>query len=907
MGRSVPGILSFTAGELSPLLDGRVDIDKYFAGTKRCENFITSVQGPAVRRPGTRFVANTKNNGNAWLARFVFNRVQSYILEFGENYIRFFTNRGVLLNGLSPLEVSSPWSYADLTTTEGTFALQFAQVGDILYMTHSSGLFRPMKLSRLGATNWTLTDIVFDRGPFKDIDAANTITITPSALTGAGITLTASAPLFNPLHVGTQFYVEKTDLGGYPAWEVGKAIALNDKRRYNGNVYQATVAKTTGTLPPTHLRGTFNDGNDGVPWQYIHSGYGMVLITGFTSSTVVTATVLTGEGLGVRLPGNAANAEAAEAFTRWAFQEISDIEGWPVAIEFANERLCLAKSRTIYMSEAGIYESWAERTGFEVTALNAIRYPVNLKNIDAIRWMSNNKELLVGTDSFEFSIEAQTAQQVFGPANIRAKPQTEVGSRTLQPLSIENATVHIQDAGLRLRQLLYSYEIERYQSDDLSVLAEHIPSDGGGIVDYCKQRETDPVIWSVMANGNLAGTTYNRIRGVVGWHRHPLGGYSNSARTVGAKVKSCESIAAPARNRDDVWLIVERFINNATARFIEYIEDPALLKTGQSFCFYVDAGLSYDGINQVPGNLTYNFELNSNLGWTAGYTMTPSFTGLNLTAPVADPSFSSPAISILGNSNRFVELDIERTAVRTVGTWEGQLFWANGGGIVFTSAKTLPEMPNTIGARQTYLLDMATIEVGPNTWINQVITQLRFDFEAGSPNGTFKLHSLRTRPTGGAVASISGFDHLKGETVQVFGNGGPMGDEVITAGGVLNADVPITFGCAGLGYRSALTPMRMEPPVDDGTAQSRLKSTGELVVRLLDTIGGSHGLTVDNVDPIPSRPHNLPVGMPTPIFSGDRYVVSPSDINRDGFITIVQDQPCPMTLISIYPRLDVHD
>lgn len=913
MSRAVPGILSFTSGELSPLLDARVDIDKYFSGCKVCENFITTVQGPATRRPGTRYVANTKANGNAWLGKFVFNRGQSYILEFGENYIRFYTNRGVLLNAGSPLEVSTPWSYADITTSEGTFGLQFAQSGDILYITNTSGLFRPMKLSRLGATNWTLTNLVFDQGPFKDVDPLNAVTITPSALSGA-ITLTASAGIFSPLHVGTQIYLEKTDLGQYGAWETAQSQAVNNTKRYQGNVYLATNAATTGTVPPTHIRGTFNDGNNNVLWTYIHSGYGIATITGFTSSTVVNATVNTGEGLGIRLPGNVANPELAQAFTRWAFQDVSDVEGWPVAIDFAYERLALAKSRTIYMSEVGIYESFASKTGFTTDALNAIRYPVNLKNLDQIRWLSFNKDLLVGTDGFEFSITTQTDQQVFGPGNIRAKPQSEVGSRTLQPIEIDNATVHVQDAGLRLRQLLYSYEIERYQPEDLSILSEHIPSDGGGIIDYCRQKETDPVIWTALANGTLAGVTYSRVRGIVGWHRHILGGFSDVAHTLPAKVKSCETIASPLRNRDDVWLIVERYINGSLVRFIEYIEDPSLLKN-QALCFYVDAGLSYDGFNQVAGNLTYNFESNSNLGWTVfSQPIAPSFSGLVIgPASGIDPQLISPIVSINGLSNRYVEIDIERLAVRTIGAWQGHLFYATPGHPFAGGFNaTFPALDNTIGARTKYLIDMAVLNNGTDDYLVSTVTQLRLDFEDGqvgavNPNGQFRIHSIRTKPTIENAVAIGGYTHLKNEMVQVFGNSGPLGDEMITSAGVLNLDVPVTFAAAGLKYTSVLTPMRIETPMQDGTAQSRLKSVSELKIRLKDTLGGRHGLTRDFTDPIPSRPHNLPVGMPTPMFSGDRYVVAPTDINSDGFLTLVQDQPCPMTVVAIYPRVDTND
>ena len=108
MARGVPALLGFNAGELSPLMDARTDQDKYNLGCKTLTNFLCTVQGPAVRRGGTRFIGKTKNNQKAWLSRFIFSRNQSYILEWGNGYLRFWTQRAQLLNssGAFPMRYS---------------------------------------------------------------------------------------------------------------------------------------------------------------------------------------------------------------------------------------------------------------------------------------------------------------------------------------------------------------------------------------------------------------------------------------------------------------------------------------------------------------------------------------------------------------------------------------------------------------------------------------------------------------------------------------------------------------------------------------------------------------------------------------------------------------------------------
>lgn len=88
---------SFNAGELTPLLEAREDLQKYPNGCRRLRNFHGIIQGPARRRAGSRRVANSKSNGQFWLIPFIKGRNLAYVIELGDNYARFYKNRGQIL------------------------------------------------------------------------------------------------------------------------------------------------------------------------------------------------------------------------------------------------------------------------------------------------------------------------------------------------------------------------------------------------------------------------------------------------------------------------------------------------------------------------------------------------------------------------------------------------------------------------------------------------------------------------------------------------------------------------------------------------------------------------------------------------------------------------------------------
>jgi hypothetical protein len=597
MPRARPIITAFNAGELTPLLDGRVDQDKYYSGCKQLSNFIPTVQGPARRRGGTRFVATVKNSAKrTWLTDFRFSVTQSYILEFGENYIRFYVNRGQLLSGMSAYEVSTPYSEADLVTIEGTFALRTLQSGDIMWVVHAEGKHPPYKLSRLGATNWTFLQEVFVGGPFRDTNTDKAISVQASAVTGTGITITCTTgqSIFQAGHIGALFMLETQNPSTLPPYQAGVGIVVSagNQIRNAGNVYEAQNSYTVPSgstiqrYVPVH---TESDAFDGaITWRYLHSGYGWARITAVASGGVsCTADVVS------QLPLQTVNSPT----NRWSHSHFSSVYGWPTTIAFFKERLVYTRNRTAFLSAVGDFSNFSRRDAGLVTKETAMILTLAADKLGDIRWTAQSKALLMGSAESEIALREQTTQTVFAADNVQSDPQTDYGARLLRPLKVGESILFVERAGHRIRDTRFSFEIDRYKAEDLTVLSEHI-FDGSEItgdteqeqreiVDWAYQQQRDSIVWCVLSDGTTAALVLNRERGVIAWAPQYFGG--------DAEVEAVQSIPSPDGRTDDAWFIVRRTVNGATQRSIEYMTDYRLVKKGAAEAVHVDCSVTYRG------------------------------------------------------------------------------------------------------------------------------------------------------------------------------------------------------------------------------------------------------------------------------------------------------------------------
>lgn len=578
MPRAAPLQANFNAGELSPTLEGRVDIAWYGNGCHKLRNFIPLVQGPARRRSGTRFVAEVKNSAQrTWLVPFKFSDDVAFVLEFGNLYIRFYTQHGQAESSPGvPLEVVTPWTTADLTAPDGTLRLSMVQSADVIYIAHPSYPLR--KLVRLSNTSWQLQTPDLRGGPFQTVDPDNTVTVYASAATGAGVTLTASSAIFTADKVGSLILLESKPVDDVKPWETNKTITAGQERRSDGNVYSALNNATTGTIRPTHTTGARFDGDNGVQWQYLHSGWGYAKITA-ASGTTATATIVK------RIPSQAVGV--GNPTNRWAFSELSAGDGWPSHVAFFRERLWLARGTKLFASVVADFEDFSSRDGADVTPDMAISIDIASDQINDPAWLAAGDALLVGTVGNEFAVGETSNNEPLGPANIQAAQQTSHGSRQVQPVRVNDAALFVQRAGRKLREIRFTFESEGYSTSDVSLRAEHITR--GQIVQLTYQQEPHSIVWACCANGDLLGFTYNREQDVQGWHPHPIGG--------AAAVESVASIPAPDGTRDELWIIARRTINGVTKRYVEYMERDWVSYEGSTIdeAFFVDSGLTYNG------------------------------------------------------------------------------------------------------------------------------------------------------------------------------------------------------------------------------------------------------------------------------------------------------------------------
>ena len=100
MAKSAPALSSFTGGELSPKLEGRVGLQKYREGLSELTNFVVLPQGGVTRRPGTEYLGEVKDSDDITrLIPFQFKTSDTYILEFGDQIMRVYRSGQQILTG----------------------------------------------------------------------------------------------------------------------------------------------------------------------------------------------------------------------------------------------------------------------------------------------------------------------------------------------------------------------------------------------------------------------------------------------------------------------------------------------------------------------------------------------------------------------------------------------------------------------------------------------------------------------------------------------------------------------------------------------------------------------------------------------------------------------------------------
>jgi hypothetical protein len=956
MAKVSPAISNFNGGEVGPLLSGRVDFEKYSSSCYKMERFVPTVQGPAKRMPGTRFVLPTKYQDKvSYLKRFEFSFDQAYVLEFGDQYVRFFTDRGVVLGdtlditnitkanpgvltytgtdpadgdwflvsgveGMTELngryvqvssvntgantfslkdwfgnaidttnygtyvyngdlqkvyEIASPYTEADLTNPEGGCALSIVQSGDVLYIGCEG--YAPRTLTRSGNTSWAFATYAPTDGPFQvePIDYKN---FTLGASSGTGVSLACTTNIFENEHVGMLLRLEPVNITT-PPWETNKAVSATNLRKSDGKYYEATNSATTGSVRPIHEEGTESDG--AVTWEYLHPGYVIVKVTAITDAQNATVDIIG--------PGIAPAEVVAGDDCRYRIGAWGEATGaaFPYKVAFWRDRLWWAGNQQIYASVAGDYLSMAPDTLGEILADNAISLTLSVGTVDKIRWMTASDVLLVGTAGSEVAVQEITPNQVLGPENVKYEIQSAEGSRELEPVLVEDSVLFVRIGGRRILELRFDIQSDSWVPRDMNVLYPEITQ--SGIVEMAYQKEPDNIIWTVLSNGRLLGMTYDREQNVYGWHRHPIAG-------TNSKVKSAQVITSPDASVNDVWVIVERLITSASVANYQLLEDGSFLLLEDGFKVLSETSVSGANTRKYVEYFAEGFEQNDDIegavyldtslefdgavaetllpgsgaivrgATNVPFTVTSSF---ELTTEADDFLLTEASEFIAMNDDVFVAGDVGRE-IRVRYFDESIEQWR-------TSRALITSYVNENEVRCTILSP--------------------FQSENEIPANGWRMTST----------VIKGLWHLEGQTVSALADGAEV-ENLIVSNGSITLPVAAARAQIGLPYTSTLATQRIDAGATDGTAQGKTKRYHQIVMRLYASLGGKVGPDATNTDYILYRSLSDYMDETPPILTGDTDKFPyPGGYETDGRIWVLADQPLPLTVVAMYPRLRTED
>ena len=775
MARVAAQLTNFTGGEFSPRLDGRNDIAKYTTACKTLENFVVYPHGSATRRPGTTFISEVKDSSKKTrLIPFEFSTTQTYMLEFGNQYIRIYKDKGQVLDSGSAVEVSTPYLEAEL------FDLKFAQSADVMYITHPN--HEVEKLSRTSHTAWTLSDVDFTDGPYLDNNITTT-TLNPGSHTvGTGVAVVASAT--TGINGGS----------GFLATDVGRLIRFRD---------------------------------------------GYMKVTARADTTNITVEII--EDLG--------SATASVDFALGAF---SDTTGHPSCVTFFEQRLVFAgttdQPQTIFFSKSGDYENMNENRGGTIADSDAIIYTIASNQVNAIRFMTATRTLIIGTAGGEFVVSGGGTDVAVTPTNILIKKQSNHGAANVDAIAVGNATLFLQRAKRKIRELAYNFDVDGYIAPDMTILAEHVTE--GGLTQMAYQQEPNQIVYATRNDGELIALTYQREQKVTAWHRHIFGGrFGNATITVTDYANIANGTRIVLTKADGTQVTFTSSTTDVSGKFHTETSN-----------------------NQTATNLKTLIDADSN--FTA--TVSSNVVTITETTPI---------------STGFLTITSLDDATRLAKTDEGKAV-----------CESVAVIPTDDTEYEVYVIVKRTINGSTKRYVEVLNT---FDFDE-TDNTSFNFLDSQLTYSGSAATSISGLSHLEGQTVSILTNGATHPDKTVSSGAV-TLDRSATEVKIGLAYTSLLTTMRLDAGSQNGTSQGKTKRIYDITIRMFETVGIEVGPDLNNMERIPFRSSANDMDNALPVFTGDKEVEFRGNYETDGFVFVRQTQPLPLTLLSLYPRLQTND
>lgn len=848
MPRITNTLQSFNAGELSPKLNGRYDVDAYYSGLARCDNFVPQTEGCLTFRAGKQFIWKCRDNNITHFIPFNFGEEQAYILGFSGSKFRVLYDFEILTltaQNITNITKANP----AVVTYSG--ADNYAN-GDKIIIDGVVGM------TEVNNREFTVANVNTGANTFE-LQGINSTSYTTYSSGGTIEEIVEVTHPFAEADLDKIMYTQEADImylfcEGYRPQKITRTSATTFTcvdYENTGGPFEAmnttattiTASATTGAVVITASASLFNANMVGGLWYLERNAGGGTIgsfrITGYTSTTQVNAIVVS--TLDASFP--------ATPSTKWK-QASWDLEkGWPRAGALYEQRLfmggTIASPAGLWATKTTEYENHAAGTNdsdafyFELTTNNG--------TVPNIRWISPaDNFLVVGGFGSEHLVTGGSQYQAITPTAVSNRPIANYGVHNIMPVQVGSNLIYAQLTQRTLRSVEFDAYKNGYKSFNKSIRASHLLVAGVKQM-AVQQGQGASYVWIVLNNGELRCAIMESEEKILGFFR------CNIAKTLGGAGKVLSVATIPQNNNDDaVYFVVERIIDGQTVRYFEafknqpdiplfedyytnsYDDDKEAfllaMYEAQKQYFHVDSGLTYDGRD------------------LATVSMTPSaVSGDAVTFTAGDSFFTSAMVG-----RQIWGVDGGRARIDSI-----------GGGTTAT-CKILKAFPS-----------VATMAIGD--WYL-------------------------------TANSFSGLEHLEGETVVAVTDGGVDNDYTVENGAITLENLKQASVChIGLRYSGFAKTMNLEGGGANGPAQTKPKSLSQVGVRFFQTLGAEFGTNPYDLQRIDFRNTGDITSRPAPLFTGDKIVSLEDDWSEEKNIYFVQNNPLPCTIALISPYLTTND
>lgn len=533
---------SFSRGEIAVAVSARTDLGAYMTSLRRCRNYLVSPYGGAINRPGTTFLAETEGNEIARMIRFKFSASDTYALEFTHLKMRVYRNGGLVLSGMTPFVLTTPF------TRDEIFEMTFTQSADVMDIVHPN--HKPQKLRRFDHDNWTISDASLV--PSIAAPASATATYTGGASSGTSI-------------FWTYQITAVIDNGGV----IEESLPVTS----NAVLVYLSAPFTTVTWTAVPGASYYNIYKD-------NAGAGVFGFTGRATTTGFSDINITPTKTDTPPTGTDPFVGAGN---------------YPSAVAYYQQRLVYAstdnKPQTLWFSRPGAFNNFGY--SFPVKDDDAITWTLASNEVNRIQHLTTLRSLMTFTDGAEWTIQGTSAGLT--PKTINGEAQTYNGIGNLRPLMINNNVLYAQERGRDITAFGYSLEADGFSGSDISILSSHFLQDYS-LADWDYQNIPYSIIWGVRSDGGLIGITYMPEQDVVGWHLHTTDGLYKSVCSVPEGREDYLYFCVERVINGVTKHYVER---SASRNPVRYNDEVIIARS-----YFVDCGLTYDGSNTGSETMT---------------------------------------------------------------------------------------------------------------------------------------------------------------------------------------------------------------------------------------------------------------------------------------------------------------